>query len=275
MRLRGPGGNLSVIGRLVRDAEPLRRHRRARDRAAAATRSALGTDPDVWRSLTQPFEAKFGGLRGGRDQVEAGTPSAGQYDTSVIDLATGEMRRAHAPSRSRRRHPLLARRAVGGPPERADRQARRVPRTPAASAVHRLDRVLDPLRRDRGRAGRRRLRPGSNPNQRDCYVDPWLLDRWFERGDYIGQRLLKPEDGWVSIEGNAGGFGWSPDGTKIALIERRWRALTSLEPSRLRIASFTSRAPLDPARRGGARADARAQLGDPLRGLDRPRHVRA
>jgi hypothetical protein len=92
------------------------------------------------------------------------------------------------------------------------------------------------------------LSPGSNPNQRDCYVDPWLLDRWFERGDYIGQRLLKPENGWASIEGNAGGFGWSPDGTKIALIERRWRHLTSLERSGLRIASLTNRAPIDPAR---------------------------
>jgi hypothetical protein len=88
VRMRGPGGNLSAMGRLARDAE---RYvvTDARVIVPPLRSLDLDADPDVWRSLTQPFEAKFGALRGGRDWIEAGTPSAGQYDTSVIDLETG------------------------------------------------------------------------------------------------------------------------------------------------------------------------------------------
>jgi hypothetical protein len=244
VRIRGPGGNVSAMGRLVRDAT---RYvvQDARVIAPPVRSLDLGTDSALWRNFTQPFEAKYGALRGGRDWVEAGTPTAGQYDTSVIDLVTGEMRRLtrHPDhdegirfSRDERWSVLQSARSDG----RVEFLGL-LPRPPyidwIAFSVHFVAIAGAP---NDG------ISPGSDPKERDCYVDPWLLDQWFERGDYIGQRLLAPtEDGWVSIEGNAGGFGWSPDGTKIALIERKWR----YEPpqARLRIASLTSRDPVPPA----------------------------
>ena len=244
VRLRGPGGNLSAMGRLVREAD---RYVVADARVIAPPlRSlALGTDADLWQSFTQPYEAKFGALRGGRDQVEAGTPNAGHYDASVIDLATGEVRRLT-------RHPdhdegiRFTRDEEWAVLQSARTDNRTeflglVPRPPylewTAFSIHFV-----------GIAGAPGdgLSPGTDPNERDCYVDPWLIDRWFERGGYIGQRLLKPAAGWVSIEGNAGGFGFAPDGTRLALIERRWRHATP--ETRLRLAAFPNRLPIPPER---------------------------
>jgi hypothetical protein len=245
VRLRGPGGNLSAMGRLVRDAGAYLVSD-ARVIAPTLRSLELGTDAERWRGFTQPFEAKFGALRGGRDQVEAGTPSAGHYDTSVIDLASGEVRRLT-------RHPdhdegVRFTRDEEWAVLQSARTDERVeflgllPRPPyidwSAFALHFVAIAGAP-----GDG----LSPGGDPDERDCYVDPWLLDRWFERGDYIGQRLLRPEDGWVSIEGNAGGFGWSPDGTRIALIERRWRH-GPVGQTRLRIATLANRLPIEPAR---------------------------
>jgi len=245
VRLRGPGGNLSAMGRLVRDAG---RYvvTDARVIAPPVRSLALGTDSEVWRRFTQPFEAKFGALRGGRDWVEAGTPSAGQYDTSVIDLATGELRRLT-------RHPdhdegiQFSRDEEWAVLQSARTDGRveflgLVPRPPyvdwTAFSIHFVGIAGAP---DDG------ISPGGPRAERDCYVDPWLLDRGFERGDYLGQRLLKPEGGWVSIEGNAAGFGWSPDGTRIALIERRWRHGVPAGETRLRIARLANREPIRPA----------------------------
>lgn len=244
VRLRGPGGNLTAMGRLSREAD---RYvvSGARVIAPSVRSLSLGTDAERWRSFTQPFEAKFGTLRGGLDQVEAGTPEAGHYDTSVIDLGSGEVRRLT-------RHPDHDEGIRFTPDEewfvlQSARTDERVeflgllPRPPylewIAFSLHFVAIAGAP---NDG------LSPGTDRDERDCYVDPWLLDRWFERGDYIGQRLLRPEAGWVSIEGNAGGFGFSPDGTRLALIERRWRN----EPpaTRLRIASFPSRDPIPPER---------------------------
>jgi hypothetical protein len=243
VRLRGPGGNVSAMGRLVREAS---RYVVADARVIVPPfdPETLGTDAALWRSFTQPFEAKYGALRGGLDWVEAGTPNAGHYDTSVIDLETGALRRLT-------RHPdhdegVRFSRDEQWAVLQSGRTDGRVeflgllPRPPyidwIAFSIHFV-----------GIAGAPGdgISPGTDPIERDCYVDPWLLDVWFERGDYIGQRLLRPEDGWVSIEGNAGGFGWSPDATRIALIERRWRYE---EPaSRIRIATLASREPLPPA----------------------------
>jgi hypothetical protein len=243
VRLRGPGGNLSAIGRLVRDAD---RYVVSDARVVAPPLRSLdvGTDPAVWRNLTQPFEAKYGALRGGRDWVEAGTPDAGQYDASLLDLATGELRRmTHHPDHDEgirfSRDEQWAVLQTARSDERVEFLGL-VPRPPyvdwIAFSLHFVAIAGAPSDG---------ISPGGDPDERDCYVDPWLLDRWFERGDYLGQRLLVPENGWVSIEGNAGGFGWSPDGTRIALIERRWRG----EPpaTRLRIATLSSRAPIDAA----------------------------
>ncbi len=245
VRLRRPGGNLSALGRLVREAE---RYvvTDARVIAPPLRSLSLGTDSETWRSFTQPFEAKFGALRGGRDQVGAGTPNAGHYDTSVLDLATGELRRLT-------RHPdhdegiRLTRDEEWAVLQSARTDERveflgLVPRPPyidwTAFSIHFV-----------GIAGAPGdgLSPGTDPDERDCYVDPWLIDRWFERGAYVGQRLLRPADGWVSIEGNAGGFGWSPDGTRVALIERSWRD-TSPRRTRLKLATLPNRVPIDPTR---------------------------
>jgi hypothetical protein len=242
VRLRGPGGNLSAMGRLVRDPDRYR-ITGARVIAPPLRSLAIGSDPDAWRLLTQPFEAKFGALRGGLDQVEAGTASAGQYDTSVVDLETGELRRLtdHPDHDEGIRFTRDEQWAV----LQSARTDQRVeflgllPRPPyidwIAFSTHFVAIAGAP-----GDG----ISPGSDPDERDCYVDPWLLDRWFERGDYIGQRLLQPAEGWVSIEGNAGGFGWAPDGTRLGLIERRWRHAVPPGQTRLRIASFPNRAPI-------------------------------
>lgn len=246
VRLRGPGGNPSAMGRLVREAS---RYvvTDARVIVPNFDVAAIGTDSELWRRFTQPFEAKYGALRGGRDWVEAGTPNAGHYDTSVIDLATGEMRRLtrHPDHDEGIRFSRDERWAVlqsGRTDDRVEFLGL-LPRPPyidwIAFSIHFV-----------GIAGAPGdgLAPGNSPNERDCYVDPWLLDVWFERGDYVGQRLLTPtSDGWASIEGNAGGFGWSHDGTRIALIERLWARLTPPgEPptTRLRIATLASREPI-------------------------------
>lgn len=240
VRLRGPGGNLSAMGRLVRDTD---RYLVTDARVIAPASLELGNDPERWRGFTQPFEAKFGTLRGGLDQVEAGTPEAGHYDTSVVDLASGAVRRLT-------RHPdhdegIRFTRDEAWFVLQSARTDERVeflgqlPRPPflewIAFSLHFVAIAGAP---NDG------VSPGTDRNERDCYVDPWLLDRWFERGDYIGQRLLRPEEGWVSIEGNAGGFGFSPDGTRLALIERRWRH--EVPATRLRIASFPNRDPIAP-----------------------------
>jgi hypothetical protein len=245
VRSRGPGGNVVAMGRLVRDASGYT-VADARVIVPPFPPTGLGTDPERWRNFTQPFEAKFGGLRGGRDWIVAGTPDAGQYDASTLDLATGELRRlTHHPDHDEgirfRRDEQWAVLQSARTDERVEFLGL-LPRPPyvdwIAFSVHFV-----------GIAGAPSdgISPGTDPDERDCYVDPWLLDRWFERGDYIGQRLLQPAEGWVSIEGNAGGFGWSPDGTRIALIERRWRDAPVPRPTRLRIATLTSRLPVDPA----------------------------
>ncbi|MDX2166279.1 MAG: hypothetical protein SF182_04425 [Deltaproteobacteria bacterium] len=243
VRLRGPGGNLSAIGRLIRDGD---RYvvQDARVFAPPFAPPLLGVDSARWRNFTQPFEAKYGGLRGGRDWVEAGTPNAGHYDTSVIDLATGALRRLT-------HHPDHDEGVRFSPDEQwavlqTGRTDNRIeflgllPRPPyidwIAFSLHFVAIAGAPSDG---------ISPGSSPNERDCYVDPWLLDRWFERGDYLGQRLERPADGWVSIEGNAGSFDWSPDGTQIAMIDRRWRGAGA--QTRLRIATLVNRTPLLPS----------------------------
>ena len=242
VRQRGPGGNLAVMGRLVRGPDRYSISD-ARVIAPELTSLVLGNDSATWRKFTQPLEAKYGALRGGLDWVVAGTPNAGHYDTSVLDLTSGVMRRlSHHPDHDEGVRFSRDEAWVVLQTGRTDNRVEflgQLPRPPfmdwMAFSVHFV-----------GIAGQPGdgISPGVDPNERDCYVDPWLLDRWFERGAYIGQRLSKPEAGWVSIEGNAGGFGWSPDGTKIALIDRRWR----YEPpaTRIRIAHLTSRAPVPP-----------------------------
>jgi len=246
VRLRGPGGNLSAMGRLVR--EPTR-YVLADARVIAPTfdPAGLGTDAEKWRAITQPLEAKFGALRGGRDWVEAGTPNAGHYDTSVLDLATGDLRRlTHHPDHDEGIRCSRDDRWAVLQSSRTDNRVEflgLLPRPPyvdwIAFSIHFVGIAGAP-----GEGGA----PGGPNAERDCYVDPWLLDTWFERGDYVGQRLLTPtEDGWASIEGNAGGFGWSNDGTRIALIERVWARLTpagEAPTTRIRIATLTSRNPI-------------------------------
>lgn len=243
VRLRGPGGNVSAMGRLERAAE----HYRVTDARVIAPplRSLdIGTDSDLWRNFTQAFEAKLGGLRGGLDWVEAGDPNAGHYDTSLIDLTNGEIRRLtrHPDHDEGIRFSRDEQWAILQSARTDDRTEflGLVPRPPylewIAFSVHFVALAGAPSDG---------ISPGGDPDERDCYVDPWLLDRWFERGDYIGQRLLQPSEGWVSIEGNAGGFGWAPDGTRLALIERRWRGQPAA--TRLRIASLPSRVPIEAA----------------------------
>lgn len=248
VRLRGPGGNLSAMGRLVR--EPTRYFvSDARVIAPQFDPSLLGSDSDRWRDFGQAFEAKGGWMRGGRDWVEAGSPGAGHYDAQLIDLATGAMRRItrdpdHDESIEFSSDEQWAVVHSGRTDNRVGFLGL-LPRPPyidwLAFSVHFV-----------GIAGQPGdgISPGGNPNERDCYVDPWLLDRWLERGDYIGQRLSKPADGRESSGGNGGSFDWSPDGTKISLLDQQWKRLTppgEVQPSRLRIATLPSRAPIDPA----------------------------
>lgn len=245
VRLRGPGGNLVAMGRLVRDAD---RYVVADARVVTPAAGSLdpGDDPAVWQGITQPFEAKEAQLRGGRDWVIAGTPAAGQYDNLLLDLETGTLRRlTHHPDHDEGLNYSRDEEWVVMSSARTDERVEflgLVPRPPyidwLAFSVHFV-----------GIAGAPSdgLSPGSNPIERDCYLDPWILDRWMERGDYLGQRLLRPADGWQSA---AGGFDWSPDGTEILTRELGWRRLTppgGSEPSRIRIAKLTNRPALDPA----------------------------
>jgi hypothetical protein len=248
VRLRGPAGMLSAMGRLERQAD---RYVVADARVISPPLQslALGTDPTRWQLVSQPNEAKYGALRGGRDWIEAGTPSAGQYDDVTIDLATGEVRRLT-------RDPDHDEGLRYTPDEewfvvQSTRGDNRIgflgllPRPPyidwIAFSLHFVAIAGQP-----GDG----VSPGGNRNERDCYADPWLVDRWFERGDYLGQPISKPADGWESISGNATGFGWSPDGTTVAHIEARWRRLTPAgekPPTRLRLAVLPNRDPIDPA----------------------------
>jgi hypothetical protein len=245
VRLRGPGGNLSAMGRLERDAD---RYvvRDARVIAPAVRSLDLGTDPDVWKNFTQPFEAKDSPMRGGLDWVEAGTPDAGHYDDFAIDLTNGSVRRMtrypdHNEGINFTRDEQWAVVASARTDDRVEFLGL-LPRPPyidwIAFSLHFVAIAGAPSDG---------LSPGGNPDERDCYLDPWLLDRWFARGDYIGQRLDRPADGWGST---AGGVAWSPDGTELALLDQRWKRLTppgEPQPTRLRILEFPDRAPIAPA----------------------------
>lgn len=245
VRARGPGGNVSAMGRLVR--EPTRYVvTDARVIAPPLTSLDVGTDGGVWRNFTQAFEAKAAQLRGGRDWVEAGTPTAGQYDDLAIDLETGDMRRItrHADHDEG----IVLTRDEEWSILASARTSNRVeflgllPRPPyidwIAFSVHFVAIAGQP-----GDG----ISPGGSSAERDCYIDPWMLDRWGERGDYIGQRLLTPTaDGWSST---AGGVGWSPDGTRIVLTEGRWKRLTpagEAQQNRMLVATLPNRAPIDP-----------------------------
>ena len=245
VRLRGPGGNLSAMGRLVR--EPARyRVEDARVISPSIRSLDIGTDPDLWQGFTQPFEAKEAHMRGGLDWVIAGTPRAGHYDDFLVELGTGAVRRMTThPDHDEGLNLSADEQWLVISSGRTDNRVEflgLLPRPPyidwLAFSVHFV-----------GVAGAPSdgLSPGADPIERDCYLDPWLLDRWLERGDYIGQRLLRPADGWQSA---AGGFDWSPDGTELLVRELGWRRLTppgGTEPARLRIARLTNRAPIDPA----------------------------
>ena len=245
VRLRGPGGNLSAMGRLVRQAD----HYAVQDARVIAPpipSLAIGTDPAVWRNFTQPFEAKEAVVRGGLDWVMAGTPGAGHYDNFAIDLTDGSVRPMTT-------HPDHDEGVNFSPDEQwavvsSSRTDNRVeflgllPRPPyidwIAFSLHFVAIAGAPSDG---------VSPGGDPNERDCYLDPWMLDRWFERGDYVGQRLLTPADGWQSA---AGGFEFSPDGTRLSITELQWRRLTppgTTLPGRLRIFTLPNREPIAPA----------------------------
>jgi hypothetical protein len=234
---------LSAMGRLERQAD---RYVVADARVISPPLQslALGTDPTRWQLVSQPNEAKYGALRGGRDWIEAGTPSAGQYDDVTIDLATGEVRRLT-------RDPDHDEGLRYTPDEewfvvQSTRGDNRIgflgllPRPPyidwIAFSLHFVAIAGQP-----GDG----VSPGGNRNERDCYADPWLVDRWFERGDYLGQRLLEPADGWQSA---AGGFEWSPDGTRLSITELGWRRQNPPPlPGRLRVFTLTNREPIAPS----------------------------
>jgi hypothetical protein len=243
VRLRGPGGNLSAMGRLVHQGD----HYAVQDARVIAppvTSLAIGTDSDVWRNFTQPFEAKEASMRGGLDWIMAGTPEAGHYDNFAIDLTSGAVRRMT-------RHPDHDEGiSFSGDEEWAVMSSSRtdnrveflglLPRPPY------IEWIAFPLHFVAiAGAPSDGLSPGGNPNERDCYLDPWMIDRWFERGDYLGQRLLKPADGWQSA---AGGFEWSPDGTRLSITEIGWRRQNSQPlPGRLRVFTLTNRDPIAPS----------------------------
>lgn len=243
VRLRGPGGNLSAMGRLVRQSD----HYEVQDTRVIAppvTSLAIGTDSDLWRNFTQPFEAKEASMRGGLDWVMAGTPDAGHYDNFAIDLTNGAVRRMT-------RHPDHNE----GISFSADEEWSIVSSARSDNRVGFLGLLPRPPYVDwiafslhfvaiAGAPGDG-LSPGGNSNERDCYLDPWMIDRWFERGDYIGQRLLRPANGWQSA---AGGFEWSPDGTRLSITELGWRRQNPPPlPGRLRVFTLTNRDPIAPA----------------------------
>ncbi|MBX3026155.1 hypothetical protein KF840_14700 [bacterium] len=245
VRLRGPGGNVVGMGRLVRQAD---RYDLADPRVIAPPVSslALGVDSDVWRNFTQPFEAKEAVMRGGLDWVVAGTPEAGHYDNFALDLGSGAVRRmTHYPDHNEGINFSADEQWTVVSSARTDNRVGflgLLPRPPyvdwIAFSLHFVAIAGAPSDG---------LSPGGNPNERDCYLDPWMVDRWFERGDYIGQRLLKPADEWQSA---AGGFEWSPDGTRLSITELQWRRVTPLNtplPGRLRVFTLTNRDPIPPA----------------------------
>jgi hypothetical protein len=247
VRLRGPGNFLSAAGALVR--EPTRYVvQDARVVAPVLSSLDLGDDAEKWQRFTANHEAKEAELRGGRDLVIAGTPQAGHYDDFALDLATGDVRRLT-------RHPDHDEGMAVSPDEEwvvlaSARGNNRVeflgllPRPPyidgIAFSIHFV-----------GIAGAPGdgLSPGCNPDERDCYIEPWLLDRWGERGDYRGQELAVPgADGFEPRPGVA----WSRDGTRVFFNEARWKRLTppGEDPeARLRVAHLTNRAPVDPVDR--------------------------
>lgn len=91
------------------------------------------------------------------------------------------------------------------------------------------------------------ISPGSDSRERDCSLEPQLVDRWGERGSYVGQELLVPgPDGCEPSPSVA----WSADGTAVALVEQRWKRLTPPgedQPARLTLARLVGRRPIDPA----------------------------
>jgi hypothetical protein len=245
VRERGPGNFLSALGRLQREAD---RYvvSQARVIAPPLTSLELGDDAGLWQRFTANYEAKDAQLRGGRDYLVAATAGAGHYDDLLIDLASGEVRRLT-------RHPDHDEDVNFSPDEEwmvltSARGNRRVeflgllPRPPfvdgIAFSVHFV-----------GIAGAPQdgLSPGTAAAERDCYAEPWLLDRYGERGDYLGQELLAPDaEGWEPGPEAA----WHPDGTKLVLVEARWKRLVApgeTPATRVRVARLVTRAPLDPA----------------------------
>ena len=76
--------------------------------------------------------------------------------------------------------------------------------------------------------------------QRENLLEPWLVDRFGERGDYVGQRLNpdSPAQGW---DGRVI-MNWHPDGTRIVF----WEAATTaaaVPDTRLVVATLSSRTP--------------------------------
>lgn len=244
VRQRGPGNFLSAMGRLVREGD---RYfvRDARILAPSLGSLDLGNDALLWQRLSANYEAKSGWLRGGRDWVLSGTWMAGHYDDFAIDLATGDLRRlTRHPDHDEGLHPspdaewmvLGSGRGNG----RVDFLGL-LPRPPfidgIAFSIHFVGIAGAPSDGP----------PGSSPLERDCYLEPWLTDRWFERGDYLGQELAAPgADGWEPVPG----LGWSPDGTRMILMEGVWDRLLAPgqeRPLRLRLLRFPNRLPVPPS----------------------------
>ena len=246
VRQRGPGNFLSALGRLEREADRYA-VRDARVIAPPIPTLDLGDDADLWQRFAANYEAKEAQLRGGLDYVIASTPTAGQYGDLAVDLATGDVRRLT-------NHPdhdegmelspdeswyVLAS-AAGS--ERVEFLGL-LPRPPYidgfAFSIHFVGVA--------GQPGDGSGNPGTSNQERDCYLSPFLLDRYGQRGEYVGQRLLAPgPDGYEPSPGVA----WHPDGTKLLVLESRWKRLTPQgEPqaTRLRLVRLSARAPVDPA----------------------------
>jgi hypothetical protein len=77
--------------------------------------------------------------------------------------------------------------------------------------------------------------------QRDPLLEPWLVDRFGERGDYIGQQLNPGSraQGW---DGRMI-MNWHPDGTRIVFWEGATTA-AAVPDSRLVVATLSSRTPV-------------------------------
>jgi hypothetical protein len=246
VRSRGPGNFLAALGRLDREAD---RYvvRDARIIAPPIGTLDLGGDAALWERFTANYEAKEAQLRGGLDYVVAGTPEAGQYDDIAVELATGTVRRLS-------QHPDHDEGMDVSPDEQwyvmasaaGDERVEflgLLPRPPyidgIAFSIHFVGIA--------GQPGDASGNPGGSPAERDCYLTPFLLDRWGQRRDYVGQRLLAPgSDGFEPSPGVA----WHPDGTRLLLMESRWKRLTPAgekPATRLRLARLVARAPLDPS----------------------------